>query len=110
MALLWGSFDEIGKSMIGALEEIKRGPGPVKAIHAAPTPEPTAAIPRSAPPADGLSAAKQRILDALAWLSAIGIERANKVQLAFLSDHARHAELVRKRGAVFPAARHAVIR
>jgi hypothetical protein len=86
MALLWGNFDEIGKAMISALEELKRGHDPAKAIQTAPTPRPAVEAPRSAPPSDGLSAAKQRILDALAWLSAIGIERANKVQLAFLSD------------------------
>ncbi|MDR6305922.1 hypothetical protein GGQ85_003648 [Nitrobacter vulgaris] len=86
MTLLWTTFDEIGKAMIAALDDIKRGPAPAKATRSAPTPSPTAEIPISAPPSEGLSAARQRVLDALAWLSAIGIERANKVQLAFLSD------------------------
>lgn len=35
---------------------------------------------------EGISGSQQRILDSLAWLEAIGIERAGKVQLALLAE------------------------
>ena len=90
MALLWGHFNEVGKTMIGALDAIKKGPErPTVPVRAAPAPKTPQNIPARVDRVvsqDTMSSAKQRILDALAWLSAIGIDKANKVQLAFLAD------------------------
>lgn len=89
MALLWDNFNDIGKAFIGALDTIKKRPTPpaVQARHrkaADISPKPAnIEAPRTL---EVISGAKQRILDALAWLYAIGIERANKVQLAFLAE------------------------
>lgn len=55
---------------------------------AAPSPVQRQNSPAPRPAADlsAMGSAKQRILDALAWLEAAGIDRAEKVQLALLAD------------------------
>ncbi len=49
----------------------------------------TAPAPRAAAsmlPADGITGPQQRILNALGWLESIGLQQADKTQLAFLAD------------------------
>jgi uncharacterized protein len=61
-----------------------RQPAPAARSAAAP------AAPRSAPAQrariDGISGPQQRILDGLAWLKALGIDRADRVRAAMLAD------------------------
>ncbi len=63
-------------------KHVDRAPAPRAPAPAQRTPD----APRPAADMSAVGSAKQRILDALAWLEAVGITRAEKVQLALLAD------------------------
>lgn len=93
MSLLWGNFDEVGKSMLGALEAIRDFNRAPTALVAPLLPRPVihkeqhSAVRVSTDNNDAaISSSQQKILDSLSWLETIGIQKANKNQLALLSD------------------------
>lgn len=66
------------------LPEFRPKPRPAKQEVAVPLP--ARFKPKTVVQAEGVSGPQQRILDALAWLESIGIQRADRVQLALLAD------------------------
>lgn len=62
--------------------------GPARNVRPASdsTPPRPAPLPAEGSHAQGVTAPQQRILDALAWLESVGIDQADKVQLALLAD------------------------
>lgn len=56
-------------------------PAPVRRVSA------PATRPSSEPPADGLAATEQRVLDALAWWESAGVDTPSKIQVGFMSGY-----------------------
>ena len=101
MALLWGNFDEMGKSMLGALSAIRAFQSKPPTAGVSPTrPEDTtsperprykaqAPTPRTALPAEGgITNPEQRVLNGVAWMENIGVREPAKEIVAFLSGYA----------------------
>jgi hypothetical protein len=90
MALLWGNFDEIGKSMAQAMEAIA-------AHQKLPAPKPVIVRPDAFKKMNlsvdvkventGLSGPEQRIVNSIAWLQGIGVDEPNKTAVAFLAGY-----------------------
>lgn len=79
---------EMRRLACAAIEEIKISPAPSPGVvhQQAPFTPPPAAW-AAKPPTEGINGPMQRILDALAWWEAVGVNRPSKVQVAVVANY-----------------------
>lgn len=91
MALLWDQQSEEAKALLGVLRVVANVPAPPPAtVHRMPTPKPQAPRSIATRPVthngEALPPARQKILNALAFLSGTGVPAADKTQLALIAN------------------------
>jgi Helicase HerA, central domain len=93
MAGFWGNLNEVADVLLAAVRAVAndrprgQAPPPLRAVPPASvsrTVSPRRASENSSSPADGLTPAKQKILNGLAFLHGIGASPADKTQLALI--------------------------